>query len=40
MAPNRELGVELIVTMDDGRVEDYAAYRVQHNNARGPYKGE
>jgi len=25
--------------MDDGRVEIFTGYRMQHNNARGPYKG-
>lgn len=30
---------ELKITMDDGRVEKFTAYRSQHNNARGPYKG-
>jgi glutamate dehydrogenase (NAD(P)+) len=25
--------------MDDGRIETFVGYRVQHNNARGPFKG-
>ncbi|CAD7703939.1 unnamed protein product [Ostreobium quekettii] len=37
--PERELCVELVVQMDNGEVEVFNAYRVQHNNARGPYKG-
>lgn len=37
--PWRELRVSLPVRMDDGRVEVFIGYRVQHNAARGPYKG-
>lgn len=29
----------LTVQMDNGEVQTFQAYRVQHNNARGPYKG-
>ena len=35
----RELRVQVPVRMDDGRLEVFAGYRVQHNAARGPYKG-
>ena len=35
----RELGVQVPVRMDDGRIEVFNGYRVQHNGARGPYKG-
>lgn len=35
----RELTVQVRVPMDDGRVETFEGYRVQHNNALGPYKG-
>lgn len=35
----RELTVEVPVEMDDGRLETFIGYRVQHNNARGPMKG-
>ncbi|MDX6438883.1 MAG: glutamate dehydrogenase [Gaiellaceae bacterium] len=35
----RELTVQVPVRMDDGRLEVYTGYRVQHNAARGPYKG-
>src|SRR5688500_681021 len=31
--------VEVPVRMDDGRLEVLIGYRVQHNGARGPYKG-
>jgi glutamate dehydrogenase (NAD(P)+) len=37
--PKRELTVNFPVTMDDGRVEVFTGYRVQHNLARGPAKG-
>ena len=37
--PWRELRVALPVRMDDGRIEVFIGYRVQHNAARGPYKG-
>ena len=35
----RELQVQVPVRMDDGRIEVFTGYRVQHNGARGPYKG-
>ena len=37
--PWRDLRVSLPVRMDDGRIEVFHGYRVQHNGARGPYKG-
>jgi glutamate dehydrogenase (NAD(P)+) len=37
--PERELIVHFPVRMDDGRVETFTGYRVQHNIARGPAKG-
>ncbi|HTR80927.1 MAG TPA: Glu/Leu/Phe/Val dehydrogenase dimerization domain-containing protein [Bacteroidota bacterium] len=37
--PDRELRVELPITMDDGKLNTLIGYRVQHNNARGPNKG-
>ncbi|MDD3491899.1 MAG: Glu/Leu/Phe/Val dehydrogenase [Candidatus Thermoplasmatota archaeon] len=37
--PQREITVNLLVDMDDGTKEVFTGYRVQHNNARGPYKG-
>jgi glutamate dehydrogenase (NAD(P)+) len=37
--PKRELIVNFPVRMDDGRVEMYTGYRVQHNINRGPAKG-
>ncbi len=35
----RELRVQVPVRMDDGTLQVYTGYRVQHNAARGPYKG-
>lgn len=37
--PQREIRVRFPVTMDDGSVRMFEGFRVQHNNARGPYKG-
>jgi glutamate dehydrogenase (NAD(P)+) len=34
-----EIVVHFPVKMDDGRVEVFTGYRVQHNNALGPFKG-
>eukprot|EP00878_Enallax_costatus_P000638 GHUV01000741.1.p1 GENE.GHUV01000741.1~~GHUV01000741.1.p1 ORF type:complete len:451 (+),score=119.24 GHUV01000741.1:190-1542(+) len=39
LTPKREMGVELVVQMDSGEIEVYNAFRVQHNNSRGPFKG-
>src|SRR4029077_21105152 len=35
----REVRVQVPVCETDGRVHVYSGYRVQHNDARGPYKG-
>ena len=37
--PEREVRVAIPVKMDDGRTRMFEGYRVQHNSARGPYKG-
>jgi glutamate dehydrogenase (NAD(P)+) len=34
-----EIVVHFPVRLDSGRIEVFTGYRVQHNNARGPYKG-
>jgi len=34
-----EIVVNFPVKMDDGRIEVFTGYRVQHNNVLGPYKG-
>ncbi len=37
--PQRIIQVQLPVQRDNGSTDVYHGYRVQHNNARGPYKG-
>ncbi len=37
--PNREITTYIPVFMDDGHIEVFTGYRVQHNFARGPAKG-
>jgi glutamate dehydrogenase (NAD(P)+) len=37
--PSREVIVHFPVGMDDGRIEMFTGYRVQHSQARGPGKG-
>lgn len=39
MTPHREVRVELNIVKDDGSIGTYTGYRVQHDNARGPFKG-
>ncbi|MBP7550052.1 MAG: Glu/Leu/Phe/Val dehydrogenase, partial [Gemmatimonadaceae bacterium] len=38
-SPACEVAVNFPVKMDDGRVEMFSGYRVQHNNVLGPFKG-
>ena len=37
--PFRSVSVDVPVRMDDGRIEVYRGYRIQHSGARGPCKG-
>jgi glutamate dehydrogenase (NAD(P)+) len=37
--PYREVTVQIPVKLSDGRTHVFAGYRIQHNGARGPYKG-
>ena len=37
--PDRVIVKNLEIVMDDGKKKTFTAYRSQHNNARGPYKG-
>ena len=37
--PNKEITVNIPVVLDDGRIEVFTGYRVQHSVARGPGKG-
>src|SRR5580700_11279799 len=38
-SPKRVLTVSCPVKMDDGHIQVFTGYRVQHNNACGPFKG-
>src|SRR6266851_3702505 len=38
-APTKEITVHIPVSLDDGRLEVFTGYRVQHSVARGPGKG-
>ena len=38
-SPSREITVYIPVMLDDGRIEVFTGYRVQHSIARGPAKG-
>jgi glutamate dehydrogenase (NAD(P)+) len=38
-APQRELTVKFPVKMDDGQIEVFTGFRIQHNITRGPAKG-
>ena len=38
-SPNREIIVHIPVTMDNGQLQVFDGYRVQHSIARGPCKG-
>ena len=38
-SPYREVKVQVPIKLADGRIHLYSGYRVQHNGARGPYKG-
>lgn len=37
--PRRIVKVEIVIQNDEGRLEHYLGFRVQHNNSRGPMKG-
>jgi glutamate dehydrogenase (NAD(P)+) len=37
--PSRQVSVELVIQRDDGSIGNFIGYRVQHDNARGPFKG-
>ncbi len=38
-SPYREVSVQIPVKQSDGKIHVYSGYRIQHNGARGPYKG-
>jgi glutamate dehydrogenase (NAD(P)+) len=37
--PYREVTVQIPVKLSDGKLHVFSGYRIQHNGARGPYKG-
>jgi glutamate dehydrogenase (NAD(P)+) len=39
LTPLREVRVQIAMRMDDGRLETFVGYRIQHDKARGPMKG-
>lgn len=39
MTPDRVINADVSITLDNGEVAQFPALRVQHNAARGPYKG-
>lgn len=39
LTPRRVVRTELIIENDEGQLDTYIGYRVQHNNDRGPMKG-
>ncbi|MCX7420654.1 MAG: glutamate dehydrogenase [Planctomycetia bacterium] len=39
MTPDRQLRVEIPIIRDNGKLEVFIGYRIQHNDARGPFKG-
>ncbi len=39
VTPDREVRVEVVIELDSGAIGNFIGYRVQHDNARGPYKG-
>ncbi len=39
LTPQREVQVQIAIEMDNGRIETFLGYRVQHDRARGPMKG-
>jgi glutamate dehydrogenase (NAD(P)+) len=39
MTPDREVRVEVPIELDSGKIGNFIGYRIQHDNARGPYKG-
>src|SRR5688572_22443190 len=39
LVPKREVQVQIPVEMDNGRLQTFVGYRVQHDDARGPMKG-
>ena len=39
LTPRRSVKVEIVIEGEDGELQTYNGFRVQHNMARGPMKG-
>ena len=39
LTPDRQLRVEIPIIRDNGRLQVFIGYRIQHNDSRGPFKG-
>ena len=39
LMPERDVKVQVAIRLDNGEIETFVGYRVQHDNARGPMKG-
>ncbi|MBC7821336.1 MAG: glutamate dehydrogenase [Planctomycetaceae bacterium] len=39
LTPDRQLRVEIPIIRDNGKLEVFIGYRIQHNDSRGPFKG-
>ena len=39
LVPQRDVKVQVAIRLDDGEIETFIGYRVQHDSARGPMKG-
>lgn len=39
LTPDRQLRVEIPIIRDNGQLQNFIGYRIQHNDSRGPFKG-
>ena len=39
LTPDRQLRVEIPIIRDNGQLQVFIGYRIQHNDSRGPFKG-
>jgi len=39
LVPERDVKVQVAIRLDNGEVETFIGYRIQHDSARGPMKG-
>lgn len=40
LTPDRQLRVEIPIIRDNGQLQNFIGYRIQHNDSRGPFKGD